>query len=205
MTKKKIVYYSIVVFMVNIQMINILHAQQDSSASDRLIGSVSNHKSQPILWWLSFGLGGSSISEANQFTYCIGAIMTLKSGSNFFSAGVIHDQGIHLLSPNQMIFDARALYGIGFHRELWFGNASAGLAYTATTKRIFDHVDSSGAVPEDIYRGELFRGVGFAWQGQLFSKFSDSSHVGLGITICGNINKSFSFWMLLFSLEFGSF
>jgi hypothetical protein len=190
----------------SIAMVNVLRGQQrDSSPITVAIDSVSNSKSQPILWWLALGYGASNISESGDFSACVGALVTVEFGNNFFSARVVHDQGVNVWTPNQMVFDAALLYGIGFHRELWFGNASVGLAYTATTKRVFDHTDSTGAFPQEVDRGELFRGIGFAWQAQVFSKFSDSSKVGLGVTVCGNVNKSLPFWMLLLSLEFGNF
>ena len=181
--------------------------RKDSLSTKVTNDSTSQIARPSIIYWVTLGLGSSA--SINDFAAAEGAVFYVKHNINFFSGRVIYSQGVQNITlPHEKTFDAGILYGIGFYRDLWFGNASIGVAYTATTKSVFDHIDSSfshssGLV--EINRAELFRGIGLAWQAQLFSKFSDSSDVGMGITVCGNVNKSFPFWMLLFSLEFGNF
>ena len=185
---------------------DIIGQQQDSSKALVKIDSLSQTKPWLTVFWVSLGIGSSA--TINDLAPAFTALFSVKKGPHFFSARVINSQGIQNITlPHEKTFDAGILYGIGFHRELWFGNASIGLAYTATTKSIFDHIDSTTSPVEklEVDHAELFRGLGLAWQLQLFSKFSDSSDLGIGIIACGNINKSFPFWMLLFSLEFGNF
>jgi hypothetical protein len=197
---------AVVFFIIFIQMVNILRARQpDSSNAEVIINSVSHTKSQTLLWWLTLGYGVSTVSDLKLQGLC--ALITLESGYHFFSTRVVHDQGDYFF-PLQRIFDAGLLYGIGSHHTLWYRNISLGMAYTSTAKNVLDHIDSSyshSGVPVDIYRSEPYRGIGFAYQVQLFSKFSEISPAGLGLTMLGNVNKSFTFWMLLLSLEFGNF
>lgn len=197
----KVFYFFIFTFC----LLSVLFAQQQDSVKMKLAAdSISVSKSKQSLWYLSLDYGGSNITESTDFSACIGASVSAEFGHNLFTARVVHDQGVNLATPNPMVFDAGLLYGYGIHNTLWFENTSVGLAYTATTKRIFVRQDT--IFPQNnVYRGELFRGIGFAWQAELFSKFSDSSSAGLGITLCGNINKSLPFWMILFSLKFGNY
>ncbi|MFI5264944.1 MAG: hypothetical protein ACHQM6_10555 [Candidatus Kapaibacterium sp.] len=195
-----LVFFSILLFA-----ISIAFAQEQNSTKANGIGDpVSGSR----FWWLTLGYGASTVSDA-EIGLGVGAIITAEYGHHFFSARIIHDQGAREdVYPKQLIFDTGLLYGIGTHNTLWFGSAAVGVAYTATTKSVFDHLDSSfthAGNPVDVDRPELFRGIGFAWQLQLFSRFSDSSPVGMGVTICGNINRSFPFYLLMISFEFGKF
>src|SRR5579872_7157795 len=93
----------------------LIAQQQDSSKAKVTFDSVSYLKSK---WWLTLGYGASNISESNDFSACVGGIMTIESGYNFFSARVVHDQTARDdVFPKQSVFDASILYGVGFHRE----------------------------------------------------------------------------------------
>ena len=183
---------------------NISVAQeQDSLKNRQFADSVSKSNPNKIVWWLTLGYGASTVTDG-EIGAGLGALITVKYDYHFFSARIIHDQGVRDdVFPRQLIFDVGLLYGIGFHRELWFGNASVGVAYTATTKSVFDHINP--IFKNEIDKAELYRGIGLAWQLQVFSKFADTSPAGIGLTIFGNVNKSFPFWGFLLSLEFGNF
>ena len=103
------------------------------------------------------------------------------------------------------MFDAGLLCGYGGHSTLCFASASVGLAYVFVNQRIFVRQDTTNTFSKDIYKSEISYNIGIPWQAHLFTKFSELSKTGIGLTIGGNINKSRSLFYVLFSLEIGTF
>ncbi|MEP7235733.1 MAG: hypothetical protein ABI778_10600 [Ignavibacteriota bacterium] len=160
-------------------------------------------KSNPILYWVSAGWGGSLTIDDIALAY--GILINAEHGHHIFSVRAIYSAGIQdIILPHERTFDAALLYGIGTYTEgdkLWFANASFGLGYYALTKRIFVRQDTINVSTHDVYKGEPDKGIGLAWQIQIFSRFSESTHLGFGLTFLGNINRAKSFAMILYSLE----
>jgi hypothetical protein len=155
--------------------------------------------------WVTLGYGVSSIVDAS-FASAIGAIVAVEHNSLLFNARVIYDKsGQENKFPHEELFDTGLLLGYGSHDSLWFWNTSIGIAYAHTVKKNYDHTDSSSVTPVDVYRANQASNIGIALQGQVFSKFSSTSRTGLGATICADINKGMSFFVLLLSLEIGIF
>src|SRR5436190_23896814 len=79
---------------------------QDSLHTKVITDSVADLKSPPLDWWLTFGYGGSTVTDG-EIGAGLGALITFKSGYNFFSARIIRDQGVRDdVYPRQLIFDA---------------------------------------------------------------------------------------------------
>lgn len=105
----------------------------------------------------------------------------------------------------ERFFETGLLYGYGVNNSLWYANISAGLAYISMARNIFSS-SSGGTTSSKVKIGEeKLKGIGLPWQGRIFSKFSDSSNAGMGITLCGNVNQFGSFWALLLTIEFEGF
>jgi hypothetical protein len=184
----------------------ILAAQDKNTAKISVsVDSMSISKTHPILWWLTLGYGVSSIIDAS-FATALGAMLTISPSNFQFSVRVVHDNsGQDNKFPHQQVFDAGLLFGYGSHDSLWFWNTSIGVAYAHTIKRIYAYTDSSSVRPVDVYRATAATNIALALQAQYFSKFSSTSDSGLGGTLCIDINKAMSFWVLMLSLEIGIF
>ena len=117
---------------------------------------------------------------------------------------IVHDESTGVTQPPQSIFDYSILYGLAVRDNSWIFTPSIGLSRTITSKRVLVRTDTIQDYPTKIYRSEEFNGFGLALQCQAFSTFSEKSDFGLGATLCVNINKSYSFFVLLLSLYFGN-
>ena len=104
--------------------------------------------------------------------------------------------------PVEKIFETSLLYGYGVNDSRTYANISVGFAYVSISRRIFDHKDSSSYPTFDVYHSQQFHDVGIAWQANVFTKFSDSSKLGFGVSLSGNVNKPGSFFFLLFNIEY---
>jgi hypothetical protein len=154
----------------------------------------------PKAYWLGLAFGGVNIDD--EAPMAVAAIFNVQYSHNLFSARVVSGSGFQENKlPHEKIFDAGLLYGYGIHDSLWYANISAGLAYVTATKRNYMGQDTSGAFPVDIYEAEKVKAVGIPWQIQIFSKFSSSSKIGLGLFVCGDINKPRSFFSIQISLD----
>lgn len=174
----------------------------------KLTDTLSKSKTRTSCFWVALGFG-PSVTIEDEMPYALCAILNGEYLHHFFSARIIYAAGnprIDYYAGNQVIlpyeenFDTGVLYGYGAHNSLWFFNAAIGLAYTSVTKKKF-YVKPG--IPYDVFRVEASYGIGLPWQIQIFSKFTKYSAFGMGLSICGNVNKFQSFLNIIYALEVG--
>lgn len=174
-------------------------SDQDSLNEVRLIDFTLVSQRDDMQSWLAFGFGGGRILEAAIVS--VTASYNIQFSHNLLTARLI--SGVSYDNNQSPVFEAGLLYGYGVNNSLWYANVSVGLAYISITRRVFVREEPGPIKPVNIYRVEEYnKNIGIPWQGQVFSKFSDSSSVGMGIMLCGNVNKAGSLFSTFFTLEF---
>ncbi|MDP4219649.1 MAG: hypothetical protein Q8916_05340 [Bacteroidota bacterium] len=200
MVKTLIILFPVLIVLAFI--VSESHAQMSDSSSAKgdSLSQMPSH-----FFWTTFGLGGSTIKD-DEAPIGLAIIECAQYGSNTYLARITYGTGGQENKlPHERVFDAGLLYGKQGRHNLWYGSIAIGLAYVFVTKRIFDHQVPGTFEPEDVYRAETTHTVGVPIHLQFFSKFSESTGAGIGLTICANVNLSRSFGLFLFSLVFGTF
>ncbi len=173
----------------------------------QIVDSVSASGRDTIInkWWVTVGFGAGYVTNYDDHFVTFQASFSRKLSHHLITGRFASGIGDNMVRfPRPAFIDIGAMYGFTIDNNLWFLNLSVGLSYIRIKKRILRGQQDYGSYMVDVYGSETSGTIGMPWQWQIFSWFTETSRIGLGFAVGGNVNSIQSDLFLHLCMTFGN-